>query len=394
MAAVVVSVNRIQHDERPLHHANASQSVLDLSGAFRNPWVSFDENWTVSYNDLFRSRFMFELIGIQQSQKPGLTKFYQVAATMWVKEPLPDKDKRPQVVKPDWGVDPKAGKDNAFARDIKATWLGHACFLVEFPSSEPKKRGLRVLFDPVFSHRCSPSQYFGPSRFTPPPLPAAELPEVDAVVLSHNHYDHTDVATLKSVYSKQNNGTWDHGTLQSPTVGDSSSLKVTCTPCQHFSGRSASDGNCSLWASWAVEQLPGTDKQAGCKVWFGGDTAYRAVGKGVAMEDEYQLPHCPAFKEIGEHFDGFDLAMIPIGAYSPRHIWSRVHASPEDAVEIHQDVRSRASVGMHWATWQLTAEDVNEPKIRLKGAVKAKAGMKENDFIALEAIGATLRITP
>ena len=86
--------------------------------------------------------------------------------------------------------------------------------------------------------------------------------------------------------------------------------------------------------------------------------------------------------------------MIPIGAYSPRHIWSRVHASPEDAVEIHQDVRSRASVGMHWATWQLTAEDVNEPKIRLKGAVKAKAGMKENDFIALEAIGATLRITP
>lgn len=183
---------------------------------------------------------------------------------------------------------------------------------------------------------------------------------------------------------------WDDATLTS----GSTNLKFTCTPCQHGSGRSMFDQNTTLWASWAVEQVSSPINAASdCKVWFGGDTAYRCVPRGMPREEEHTLPHCPAFKEIGGKFGGFDLAMIPIGAYSPRFFMSNVHASPEDSVEIHADIKSRQSVGMHWATWQLTDERILEPRERLQAAVRAK-GLSEDSFTTLPEIGATMRVRP
>ncbi|KAL7008026.1 Protein-lysine N-methyltransferase efm4 [Cystobasidiomycetes sp. EMM_F5] len=340
---------------------------------------------------------------------------------------MPGKDDMVAVRKPDWGRNGTISEAE-YAKDIKATWLGHACFLVEFPtpssttSTAQQPRGLRVLFDPVFEHRCSPSQLVGPARYTPPPIPIKELPEVDAVVISHSHYDHTSVDSLQQIYKQQNRGSvhffvplgmkkwmksinipnehiteldwWDNAVLTSKAEAEAESgnqLRFTCTPCQHFSGRGLFDRDATLWASWAVEAVSASAGPPACKVWFGGDTAYKAVPKGCTPEEEKLLPVCPAFKEIGQRFGGFDLALIPIGAYSPRWFMSRVHANPEDSVEIHSDIRSRRSVGIHWGTWQLTDERVMEPPERLAAAAKAK-GLGADEFTTLEAIGATLRV--
>lgn len=125
----------------------------------------------------------------------------------------------------------------------------------------------------------------------------------------------------------------------------------------------------------------------GGSVWFGGDTGFKSVPRGVDSEEG--LPTCPVFKEIGQKFaGGFDLAMIPIGAYDPRWAMSRVHCNPEDAVELHCDVGSRRSVGGHWGTFILTSEEMTEPPKRLFAAAKAK-GLKEGEFGVCE-IGETV----
>jgi N-acyl-phosphatidylethanolamine-hydrolysing phospholipase D len=114
------------------------------------------------------------------------------------------------------------------------------------------------------------------------------------------------------------------------------------------------------------------------------------VPAGVPREDEHLLPHCPAFAEIGERLGPFDLGLIPIGAYEPRHVMSPVHLSPEDAVCVHRDVRSRHSIGMHWGTFVLTTEPVDEPPRRLKEAAEA-AGLAEDEFVVI-AIGETVDV--
>jgi N-acyl-phosphatidylethanolamine-hydrolysing phospholipase D len=174
-------------------------------------------------------------------------------------------------------------------------------------------------------------------------------------------------------------------------------------------GRGIYDRFQTLWASWAVEQRPyeASDtptEDAICKVWFGGDTGLRSVPAGRKQED---MPVCPAFKQIGERFGGFDLAvscfitrgrryylltslkLVPIGAYSPRHIFSSVHASPDDAVEIHLSVQSRRSIGMHWGCWALGDEVVMQDPKRLKEACEAR-GISPGEFDTLY-IGETLR---
>jgi N-acyl-phosphatidylethanolamine-hydrolysing phospholipase D len=207
---------------------------------------------------------------------------------------------------------------------------------------------------------------------------------------------------------------WDSATLKTPLTGDAQ-LKITCTPCQHFSGRGIFDRNATLWASWAVEfeNPKQAIKAPPCKVWFGGDTGYRSVPRGYPRDQEHTLPHCPVFKDIGEKFGGFDLAvspdcspssqnaltcvsmkMIPIGAFEPRWFMSSVHCNPEDSVAMHLDVKSRKSVGIHWACFPLTCEKVWEPKERLEATVARTEGMQKDDFIALNRIGETLRVNP
>jgi len=152
--------------------------------------------------------------------------------------------------------------------------------------------------------------------------------------------------------------------------------RIGCLPCQHTSARTAFDKGLTLWASWSVES-------GGKKVWFGGDTGYRAVPELPKDVDDYgpdhKYPHCPAFKQIGDLRGPFDLGLIPIGAYDPRHIMSPMHANPFDSVNIFKDTKCQRAMGIHWGTWVLTEEDVLEPpQLFMKALTKngiAKTGV-------------------
>jgi N-acyl-phosphatidylethanolamine-hydrolysing phospholipase D len=279
-----------------------------------------------------------------------------------------------------------------------------------------------------------------------------EIPEIDIVVISHNHYDHMDSETLRTLLHKHNPHFFaplnNEATFQSIGVNKSrfhcldwwddrevnidlplattpdqtdgtpsitkASFRITCTPCQHISGRGIFDRKHTLWSSWAIEELSASGQDShkpGFKVWFGGDTGYRTVGRG---QEEDQVPVCPAFKEIGEKFGSFDLALIPIGAYYPRDAFSGVHASPSDAVRIFQDVNAKKAIGMHWGyafcftflslcsvslsltitynrTWALTFEPILEPP-QLLAYEAQKAGLADNAFTVC-GLGETVAIS-
>ncbi|KAI4759274.1 Metallo-hydrolase/oxidoreductase [Aureobasidium sp. EXF-3400] len=336
--------------ERPPAHWTGNPPT-----SFKNPWPSFAKQHGLT--DVFRIRFSNDRNFV----------------------PVPEsRDELVKVRKPDWGRG-----STAWQQELKATWLGHAGWLVETACSasptqlsstadDKETRGIRILFDAVFSERTSPVGWFGPRRYTPTPCTLDELPEVDLVVISHNHYDHLDIATISNIHffaalgNKQwflNAGVgiledevtecdwWDSLGVEVEGVG---SVKLTCTPAQHTSGRTPFDAGQTLWSSWVVE-----DVQSSKKLFFSGDTAYKATSAKTA---------CPAFKQIGEVFGGFNLAMVPIGLYSPQWFMSNVHCCPEDSLQIHKDIRSKKTIGMHYGTVRggLSAqyEDVREPPKR------------------------------
>lgn len=292
---------------------------------------------------------------------------------------------------------------------LRATWLGHACYFVEFPS------GLRVLFDPVFEDRCSPFSFLGPKRFTPRPCEIADLPRVDAVAISHSHYDHLSHGSVLEVQKhhpgaqffvglglekwfrksglqnvteldwwhdaelavtrKQKTGAQDAGEKEEEEEEEKLTAQFSCLPCQHTSARGILDVDTTLWCSWGV-------KSGDKSVYFGGDTGYRAIPHSLPADaDDYgpeydSLPRCPQFKQIGELRGPFDLGLIPIGAYHPRKTFSSMHANPADAVEIFRDTKCRRAMGIHWGTWALTMEEVLEPPVLLREALKRR-GLEE-----------------
>ncbi|KAH6616666.1 beta-lactamase superfamily domain-containing protein [Boeremia exigua] len=308
---------------------------------------------------------------------------------------------------------------------LRATWLGHACYYVEFPG------GLRVLFDPVFEDCCSPINISSLKRFTPPPCELEDLPAVDVVVISHNHYDHLSYPTIQRLQKKfpeaqyfaplgnkawfQKCGVekvteldwWETRDVKLEAVkGDdkadrTGSVSVSETsvkgdiiatigalPCQHVSARTPFDKCKTLWASWSVES-------GGAKVYFAGDTGYRTVPDTPDDVDDYgpefaHLPVCPAFAQIGQHRGPFDLGLIPIGAYEPRWMFSAMHANPKDSVNIFLDTKCKLALGMHWGTWVLTEEDVLEPPRKLKEALEWK-GVEQERFGVID-IGATKEV--
>lgn len=207
------------------------------------------------------------------------------------------------------------------------------------------------------------------------------IPEVDVIVISHNHYDHMDETTIRSLRERHNPhffaplnnddafvsfnvapthfhclDWWDDSDISValPTLSSNgqggpkvtATFRLTCTPAQHQTARGLFDRFHTLWSSWAVEEVvPENSGRKGFKLWFGGDTGYRHVEEG---QDENTVPYCPAFKEIGDKFGGIDLGLIPIGAYNPRHVMSSWHASPSDSVRIFQDIKAKKAIGMHW----------------------------------------------
>lgn len=244
------------------------------------------------------------------------------------------------------------------------TWIGHASFLLQIG-------GLNILTDPHLTGRASPFHSAGPKRLQPPALDFADLPPIDVVVISHNHYDHLDLRTVRRLAQEHDpqffvplglKAWFTAQGIQSAVTeldwwNDSSfrQLKLTAVPVQHFSGRSANDRNKTLWCGFVLECV---DK----KIIFAGDTGYS-----------------PDFKDIAGRFGAMDLALIPIGAYEPRSFMRPVHVNPEEAVKVHQDLQSRQSVAMHWGTFRLTLEPPDEPPRRLLQALK-RAGIAEDRF--------------
>lgn len=265
---------------------------------------------------------------------------------------------------------PKADNDPAFLKANRSeptlTWVGHATFLLQLA-------GLNVLTDPVFSRRVSPFSFAGPERLAPLGLALEELPPIDLVLVSHNHYDHLDDAAV-SWLAKTNPGlqfvvplglkVWfaargitqvvELDWWQGAEVG---AAKVTALPAQHFSGRSPFDRNATLWCSLLLEL-------GGKKIYFAGDTGY--------SKD---------FADIGAAHPGIDLALLPIGAYEPNWFMRSVHVNPEEAVQMFRDLGTRHAAAMHWGTFRLTTEPLDEPPQRLCKALDAAGIAAENFFV-------------
>ena len=299
--------------------------------------------------------------------------------------PAPPKTPTPSIV-PDLGwVQSNAKAGAAMAPTV--TWIGHATVLVQLG-------GLNVLTDPIFSNRASPLSFLGPVRAQKPGLWPHELPHVDLVVVSHNHYDHLDQASVK-LLAQQSGGPplfvvplglkkWfaDAGIShvveldwwQSHKVGD---VEVVLTPVQHWSGRSLGDRMETLWGGYAffAPQL---------HVFFAGDTGY--------SKDFADIRARFADRQSPASGGGFDIALLPIGAYEPRWFMEQQHVNAEEAVRIHLDLGAKASLGIHWGTFELTDESLDEPPRALARARQALR-VADNTFFTL-AVGQTRRLTP
>ncbi len=228
-----------------------------------------------------------------------------------------------------------------------ATWIGHATVLVQMD-------GVTVITDPIWSDRASPLSFAGPRRFVPPPMPIEALPPIDVVLVSHNHYDHLDLATLKQLAARGTrfvvplgNGALlrDEGIgpveeldwWESRTVGD---VQVTCVPARHWSQRTLTDRDEMLWGGWAVV---GPTR----RFYFAGDTGYTG-----------------SFTDIGTRLGPFDLVALPIGAYDPPAMMQPMHMNPEEAVQAGLDLQATRLLGVHYGTFDLTLEPLDEPPRR------------------------------
>jgi N-acyl-phosphatidylethanolamine-hydrolysing phospholipase D len=247
---------------------------------------------------------------------------------------------------------------------IPVTWFGHSSLLLNID-------GIKILTDPMFSERCSPVQWAGPKRYTKCPIDISELPDVDIVVISHNHYDHLDKNTVKHL---GNNVKWfvpigvkewfNNMGITNVIELDwwerklYKNLSIVCTPAQHFSGRGLFDRNKTLWSSWAILG----DKKS---FWFGGDTGYSSD-----------------FKKISSELGPFDLAAIPIGAYEPRWFMNPMHVTPDQAIQIHLDIKSKQTIGIHWGTFILTDEPIFEP-LELLEKYKIDMNIPSGEFITM-----------
>ena len=248
------------------------------------------------------------------------------------------------------------------------TWIGHSSFLLHL-------EGLNVLTDPVFSERCSPLRFAGPKRVRAPGLAIEALPRIDLILLSHNHYDHMDIASLRRIRKR-----FPAAHIVT-SLGNAAFLKrqrlpgaveldwwettrvhhahITATPARHFAARTLWDRNETLWAGFMLNHH-------GRKIYFAGDSGYTKF-----------------FNEIHNRLGAPDLALLPIGAYAPREIMASMHINPAEAVQAFQDLRAKRAIGMHFGTFQLTAEAIGAPEQDLALAL-AEARVPQEVFCTLD----------
>jgi len=254
---------------------------------------------------------------------------------------------------------------------LRVTMIGHATLLIQIA-------GLNILTDPVWSPRASPLAFAGPKRITAPGVALDALPPIDAILLSHNHYDHLDIATLRTLHARHDplivtplgNDTIVHRHIPAARTiardwGEHAEIgagaEAHVVPALHWSSRGVSDRRMALWGGFML-------RVAGRQVYFAGDTGY---GTGAI------------FRAIHARFGAPDLALLPIGAYDPRWFMAAQHTDPEEAIQIMADLDARAAIGIHWGTFKLTDEPRDDPALRLAAGLAAR-GIDPNRFVALQ----------
>jgi L-ascorbate metabolism protein UlaG (beta-lactamase superfamily) len=258
--------------------------------------------------------------------------------------------------------------------EVVVTFVGHATFLIQAAATN-------VLIDPVYSRRASPVSFAGPRRVRAPGVRFDDLPTISLVLLSHNHYDHCDLRTLQllerrshpPVLTPLGNGRLlrSAGIRQVEEIdwwetSTAALLPITLTPAQHFSARSMFDRNRALWGGFVIEA-------GGHRILHAGDSSYG-----------------PHFREIAARLGPIDLALLPIGAYEPRWFMKDIHMTPAEAVQAHLDLAARQSIAMHFGTFQLTPEGIDEPVRELTNALRER-GVPAERFRVVEA-GESVRL--
>lgn len=278
---------------------------------------------------------------------------------------------------------PDVGWLKANRSQTAVTWIGHATTLVQLA-------GVNILTDPILSERAFPVQFLGPKRKVPPALTAKELPHIDVVLISHNHYDHLDRDTVHALNAQPGGpplflvplgvkqwmadegithvrelNWWEHTAVKG--------LRIDFLPVQHWSARGIFDRFETLWGGWAVRSdgQPvdggnGTPDGKPFSFFFAGDTGY--------SKD---------FRDIDARFHGFDLALLPIGAYAPRWFMHKQHVNPAEAVQIMRDVHAKQAIAIHWGTFELSDESLDQPPKDLAAALR-QDGIPADRFLVLK----------
>jgi L-ascorbate metabolism protein UlaG (beta-lactamase superfamily) len=270
---------------------------------------------------------------------------------------------------PDWVDSPQSSKkiESLQANKTQVTFINHASFLIQIGA-------VNVLTDPIWSERCSPFTWVGPKRHRRPGVRFEDLPPIHVVIVSHNHYEHMDLESLKLLDQKHQPlflvGLGNKAFLERHGINNvqefdwwgSQEIKgvnFTFVPVQHFSGRGLNDRFKTLWGGFVLDSKRH-------KMLFAGDTGYASH-----------------FRQIREKFGPMDLSLLPIGAYEPRWFMKDMHMNPADAVQAHLDLESKLSIGMHFGTFKLTDEAIDDPGKHLEEA-KTKRSLKPQEFLTPE----------
>ena len=292
------------------------------------------------------------------AQAKGLTDVFQ---WMMQRKPGPWTEKKELA----FGQKPVA----TIADGPKITFVNHSTFLIQV-------EGLNILTDPVWSDRTSPFKFAGPKRMKPPGLRFEDLPKIDYIILSHNHYDHLDITTVKELFRIHKpkiitplgvKAFLDNNLVNSATDLDwwqemslSDSLVIQSVPAQHFSGRGVFDRDATLWCGYVIKSRHGN-------IYFAGDTGYNEF----------------TFKDIGTRCAPVSVALIPIGAYKPTWFMSPIHCSPAEAIQIHFDVKASRSIATHFGTFPLADDGEEDPITELRNCLK-NSNLSEDQFLILK----------